>query len=178
MCQPLAVNLTWKMTPREHSAAARALSTLPDCPGSWHACAHTACADSRLTGLMHLAASRAPGCAAAFDGGGAAARPGYSRQTKLPQPAEPVCWLGDCQLKPCGRQLQRRGTWVGRALQLKAGGRQREAADGTSSVFSMSTTLIFHSDCIIAADWSSRYCAAASALPVTCRHTENLSLDT
>jgi hypothetical protein len=42
-----------------------------------------------------------------------------------------------------------------------------KVGNSTSSVFSMSTTLIFHSDCIIAADWSSRYCAAASALPVT-----------
>jgi hypothetical protein len=40
-------SLTWKMTPRERSAAARALSTLAGCPGSWHTCAHTACREHR-----------------------------------------------------------------------------------------------------------------------------------
>jgi hypothetical protein len=56
-------------------------------------------------------------------------------------------------------------------------GESRKQPNGTSSVFSMSTTLIFHSDCIMAADWSSRYCAAASALPVTCTHTKNSQSD-
>ena len=33
---------TWKMTPRQRRAAARALSTEDGCPGSWQTAAHTA----------------------------------------------------------------------------------------------------------------------------------------
>ena len=36
------VRQTWKMTPRQRRAAARALSTEGGCPGSWHTAAHTA----------------------------------------------------------------------------------------------------------------------------------------